>query len=86
LISTSVSLADRIAQGVQPSASPVLLDSIRMIVREELKGGFSDREKYAITQGLKVVLSILAKGRTEEDEHVFPSDGELQALIERLEQ
>ncbi len=82
------SLADRIAQGAPTSANPVLLDSIRMIVREELKGtaSFTDREKYAITQGLKVVLSILAKGRTPEDEEVFPSDDALQALIERLEQ
>ncbi len=82
------SLADRLAQGTTSSANPVLLDSIRMIVREELQqksGNFTDREKLAIVQGLKVVMSILAKGRLPEDD-VLPSDEELQALIERLEQ
>lgn len=86
------SLADRIAAAQPaPSTNPVLLDSLRMIVREELQQAklghtFTTKERDAITQGLRIVLAHFSKiGRNEADDSMFPSDEELAALITRLE-
>jgi hypothetical protein len=81
-------LADRIAASNAPAATPVLLDSIRMIVREELqlKGAhFATKERHAIVQGLLTVQAFFEKNeRTAEDDVLFPSAEELAALILRI--
>lgn len=81
------SLAARLAAAQStPAASPVLLDSIRMIVREELQqkaAPFSPRERAVVAEGLKLMRALLTQhGRQAED----PSDEEMQALIQRMEE
>lgn len=80
------SLAERLVASQAPTASPVLLDSIRMIVREELQqkaAPFSPRERAVVAEGLKLMRALLTQhGRQAED----PSDEEMQALIQRMEE